>query len=151
METKPDILDEKINGKSFTDAILQPHTSYYHAVQAVLNKYDIHGMAHITGGGIHDNLIRIIQDENLQANIDLSAVKTLPVFGVIKKYANISDEEMLQTFNNGVGLIMVADKDNADEIIDMLKSAGTEAYCIGQVGKSDGSKKVALDNKLTWA
>jgi len=152
METKPEILEEKINGDSFMDAILQPHTSYYKPVKNILEKYfdNIHGMTHITGGGIHDNLIRIIQDENLQANVDLSAVKTLPIFNIIKNYANVSDGEMLRTFNNGVGLIMVAEDNKADEIIDVLKSEGTGAYRIGNISQSDGGKKVILEKKLNW-
>jgi phosphoribosylaminoimidazole (AIR) synthetase len=107
-------------------------------------------MTHITGGGIHDNLIRIIQDENLQANVDLASVRTLPLFSLIKKYANISDGEMLRTFNNGAGLIVVAAENKAGGIIDTLKSTGTEAYLIGRINKSDGRKKVILENKLVW-
>jgi phosphoribosylformylglycinamidine cyclo-ligase len=149
---KPEISDEKIAGMSFMDAILQPHASYYDAVKFILEKYfdSITGMTHITGGGIHDNLIRIIQDESLQANVDLSAVKTLPVFSLIKKYAGIPDDEMLRTFNNGVGLIIVADKSKAGKIIDAIKSTGTDAYRIGEIGRSDGNKKVLLENKLNW-
>jgi phosphoribosylformylglycinamidine cyclo-ligase len=152
METKPEILDEKINGESFMDAILKPHTSYAGAVAEILRKYPggIHGMAHITGGGIHDNLIRILQDENIQANVDLSAVRTLPLFALIKKYAGVGDEEMLKTFNNGAGLIVVADAKEAGAVIETLNSAGAEAYRIGSIGKSDGNKRVVLENKLRW-
>ena len=155
IETKPEILNETIDGESFMDSILQPHTSYYQAVKVLLENYygDIHGMAHITGGGIRDNLIRIMQNENLQANIDLAAIKILPVFSVIKNYANISDEEMLAALNNGVGLIIVADNKKTNEMIGLIKTQKIDAYCIGEMiesVESDENKKVLLYNQLNW-
>lgn len=152
METKPEILKEKINGESFLDCILQPHSSYAKPVKIILDRYPgaVHGMAHITGGGIHDNLIRILPGESLQADIDLPAIKIPPVFKVIKGYANINDEEMLATFNNGVGLIIVVEEEKTDAIISELKANGTEAYIIGQIKQSPGRKKVVFHNKLVW-
>ena len=152
METKERILDEKVNGNSFLDSILQPHSSYAKSVNAILQKYpdDVHGMAHITGGGIHDNLIRILQSENLQADIDLSEVRISPIFKIIKNYANISDDEMLTTFNNGVGLIMVVGSQKANAIISELNATGTEAYAIGQISQSTKGKAVVFNNKLKW-
>ena len=121
-------------------------------MKIILNRYPdaIHGMAHITGGGIHDNLIRILQNESLQAEIDLSAIKIPSIFKVIKNYANVSDEEMLTTFNNGVGLIMVVEKEKTDAIISRLNANGTEAYSIGQINQSAGRKEVVSNNKLIW-
>ncbi|MCL2565634.1 MAG: phosphoribosylformylglycinamidine cyclo-ligase [Defluviitaleaceae bacterium] len=150
MEEMPEILNESVDGNSFMDSILQPHTSYAMGVKAVLsqNLCDIHGMAHITGGGIHDNFIRILQTDDLQADIDLSAIKKPPVFNVIKKYANMADDEMLSTFNMGVGLIMVVNKDKVNKIVSTLKESGVESYPIGQISKSTGSKKVTFHNKL---
>jgi phosphoribosylformylglycinamidine cyclo-ligase len=154
IEAKPEILNEKIGEESFLDAILKPHTSYFAAVRAILQKYypEVHAMAHITGGSIHDNLIRVMQDENLQANIDLSAIKAPAVFGLIKNYAGMTDGEMLDNspFNNGVGLIVAADGAKADEIIETIKKEGIDAYHIGEIAKSDESKKVALYNNLIW-
>ena len=162
MESKPGILNEKIDGESFMDAILKPHVSYANAVKGMLEKYydSITGMAHITGGGIYGNLIRILQHEELkdiQANIDLSAVKTLKLFSIIKNYASISDDEMLKTFNNGVGLIIAAREKETDEIINTIKSTGIEAYRIGKINqinkisKDEQEKnKIVLDNKLIW-
>lgn len=74
IEMKAEILNEKINGDSFLDRILQPYSSYAKPVKIILDRYPdaIHGMAHITGGGIHDNLIRILQRESLQAEINLT-------------------------------------------------------------------------------
>lgn len=152
MEQKPGILNEKICGQSFMDSILVPHTSYARGVKAVLEKNpgDIHGMAHITGGGIHDNLARIFHGDDLQADIDLSAIKIPQVFNIIKDYAHTTDDEMLSTFNMGVGLIMVVNKESADAVIAALQDVGTETYIIGQVSQSGGSSKVVFHNKLVW-
>jgi phosphoribosylformylglycinamidine cyclo-ligase len=152
MKTKPEILNERIDGDSFLDCILRPHTSYAKPIQAALEHHhdDIHGMAHITGGGIHDNLIRILQSDDLQANIDLSAIRIPPVFNVIKRYANVSDDEMLTTFNNGVGLIMVVENSKTDAVISVIKEHGTGAYRIGQIEQSAGRKAVLFSNKLSW-
>ena len=152
METKPEILNEKINGDSFLDSILKPHSAYSTPVKLVLERYpdDVHGMAHITGGGIHDNLIRILQNDDLQADIDLAAIEIPPVFNVIKKYANISDEEMLATFNNGVGLVMAVENEKADEITAAMKTTGTEAYLVGRINQSAGCRAVMFNNELKW-
>lgn len=152
METKAEILNEKINGDSFLDSILQPHSSYSKPVKIILERYSdaIHGMAHITGGGIHDNLIRILQCENLQADIDLSAIKIPQIFNIIKSYANISDDEMLTTFNNGVGLLVAVENKKTDDIISALNANGAEAYYVGQINQSAGRKAVMFNNKLNW-
>jgi len=140
--------------ESFLDSILKPHFSYSRAVKIILEKYfdSVHGMAHITGGSIRDNLTRIMQGGGLQANIDLSAVKVLPVFKIIKNYANMTDGDMLDNspFNNGVGLIVVADEKETNAITETIKSTGVDAYIIGQVIKSDENKKVFLYNNLIW-
>jgi phosphoribosylformylglycinamidine cyclo-ligase len=152
METKPDILNERIGEDSFLDSILRSHSSYARAVKAILDRHfeDIHGMAHITGGGIHDNLIRILQSEDLQANVDLSAIEIPQAFKTIRDYANTTDEEMLATFNNGVGLIVVSDELKTDEVIETLQANDIKAYRIGQVGYSAGNKEVAFYNKINW-
>ena len=154
IETKPEILNEKINGESFINTVLKPHLSYYNAVKIILNKYfdKIHGMAHITGGSIHDNLIRIMQNDDLQANIDLFEIKVPEIFSIIKKYANMSDEDMLNNspFNNGVGLIIIAEENETAQIIDLIKAENIDAYCIGKINKSESVNKIVLYNKLKW-
>jgi len=139
IETKPEILDERVGPDSFLDAILKPHTPYIDKVSDISG---INGMAHITGGGIRDNLARIMHGEGLRAKIDLSAVKTLPVFALIKKYAGASDGEMQKTFNLGVGLIVVAGEETASKI--------EGAYTIGEIASSGGGDKVIFENKLIW-
>jgi phosphoribosylformylglycinamidine cyclo-ligase len=152
MDAQPRILEERIEGESFMDSLLKPHLSYAGAIRTVLERHfsDLHGMAHITGGGIHDNLIRILRQDGLRAEIDLSKIKVPRIFQVIKEYANITDEEMLTTFNVGVGITAAVEDAGADEILETLRAAGAGAYRIGQITQSGGSKEVAFRRKLKW-
>ncbi|MDR1206110.1 MAG: phosphoribosylformylglycinamidine cyclo-ligase [Peptococcaceae bacterium] len=149
MEARPAILEERVDGESFMDSLLKPHLSYAGTVKRLLERHsgDVHGMAHITGGGIHDNLIRILQSDGLRAEIDLSMIRIPGIFKVIKKYANITDEEMLATFNMGAGIIAAVEEARAGEILGTL---GAGAYRIGQITQSGGSREVTFNQTLSW-
>lgn len=123
MEAKPEILGEHVGGRSFMESILLPHTPYAAAVKALLGKHPgaVSGMAHITGGGMRDNLVRILNGAGLRAAIDLQTVRVPPVFGVIKRYAGTDDADMLRTFNNGVGMILAVRAESADAVIRGLR------------------------------
>ena len=113
MDKMPQIKLDKIDGLTFIEQIMKPHTPYYRSIKDLFDKDVIHGMAHITGGGIEGNLCRIIP-EGLSAKIDLSKIKILDIFKYIRNNGNISDEEMLRTFNCGVGFNIVTNqKDKA--------------------------------------
>lgn len=159
MEKMPQIKLDKIQGETFIEQIMKPHTPYYHAIQSIITpqaeghqicntigneacKKDIHGMAHITGGGIEGNLSRIIPD-GLCAEIDLAKIKTLPLFRYIKKMGNIDEREMLSTFNCGVGLCIVADKDAAGQVASQM-SKYYDCYGIGKI--KAGDRKIAFKN-----
>ena len=150
IEVKPSILGEKVGGVGFLDAILLPHMSYTAPIMALLDsRFDcVHGMAHITGGGMRDNLVRILGADNLRADINLSKIRVPKIFGIIKEYADIGDDEMLRTFNNGVGLIAVVDCAGSDETLRFLNGLGTEAYEIGRI--VNGAKSVTFRNSLNW-
>lgn len=146
MDRFPRIKLDKVEGETFIEQIMKPHAPYYKALKSVTHKSGIHGMAHITGGGIEGNLCRIIPD-SLTAEIDLSAVRPLPIFSYIRKTGNIKDEEMLSTFNCGVGLIIVAAKEESGYIRKQL-SGFYDCYEIGQIRK--GSKKVVFRQHIEW-
>ena len=109
MDKMPGIKLDKINGETFIEQIMKPHTPYYKAIKNISGIPGIHGMAHITGGGIEGNLCRVIPD-GLGAEIDLSLLKPLPVFSYIQKAGNIDTKEMLTTFNCGAGLNIIVMK-----------------------------------------
>ncbi len=146
MEKMPQIKLDKIDGLSFIEQIMKPHTPYYKAIKGLFDKKVIHGMAHITGGGIAGNLCRIIPD-GLCAKIDLSSIKMLNIFKYIRNTGNISDEEMLRTFNCGVGFnIVVAQKDKK-EVIKHINHI-YPCYEIGQI--EAGDVKVKFENRINW-
>ena len=146
MDRMPEIKLEKVEGETFIEQIMKPHTPYYKALKGILGKDCIHGMAHITGGGIEGNLCRVIPD-GLSAVIDLDKIKTLPVFRFIRQCGNISDREMLSTFNCGVGFIMVVQAEAAAQIAAHMNNY-CECYEIGRI--RTGKQKVVMEHRLNW-
>lgn len=147
MEKYPEVLEEKINGKSFMDTILIPHMCYYSKIKDLFDPEIIHGMAHITGGGIKENLNRILP-QNLNAEIDLSKYQILDIFKLIKKYGNVDDSEMLRTFNLGVGLTIVVPVKYVNKVKEHIKSNGVNCYEIGKI--VSGNKQVTTIGSLNW-
>jgi len=145
MNNRPEIKNEIITGESFINAVMRPHSAYYKTIKKLVNGIAT-GFAHITGGGIEGNLSRIIPN-NLCAEIGLGKIKTLPLFKLLKDYGGVSDEEMLKTFNCGVGLIITAKNENADEIIKTV-SEDYDCYEIGRIVR--GNKKIAFSGELEF-
>ena len=151
MDKMPEIKSEEVPGEScnFIESIMKPHTPYYKAVKDLFAGKKVKGMAHITGGGIEGNLNRIIPD-GLCANIDLSKIEVLPIFKYIKDKGNITESEMLKTFNCGVGLTIVVDASVADEV----KSHVSQYYKCYEIGKiiSDisSNSKIKFSNQLNY-
>ncbi len=147
MEQKPEILKEKINGKNFIESILTPHKCYYNSLKDLFGKSGLVGLAHITGGGIKENLNRILPS-NLNAEIDISKIKILPLFKILKKFGNLADDDMMRTFNMGVGMTAVVKKDFVSEAKKHLNKLGIDTYEIGEIIK--GKKVVDFKGKLNW-
>ena len=146
MDKMPQIKLDKIDGLTFIEHIMKPHTPYYKSIKGLFDKDVIHGMAHITGGGIEGNLCRVIP-EGLCAKIDLSKLNVLNIFKYIRNSGNISDEEMLRTFNCGVGFnVVVAQKDK-----DMVMRHINQFYNCYEIGLiEEGAHKVVFENRMTW-
>ncbi len=147
MKEYPEVLEKNVNGKTFIEAILEPHRCYYTAIKDLFNRNIITGLAHITGGGICENLNRILP-ENVNAKIDASKYQILDIFKLIKQIGNVDEKEMLRTFNLGVGLTVVAKREAEKEIIEHVKSFGINAYIIGEIVK--GEKQVTVEGKFNW-
>ncbi len=103
----------------------------------------VKGISHITGGGFYENIPRSIPD-GLCAKIDKSAVRILPIFKLIQEKGNISEHDMFNTFNMGVGMSIVVPSDKADEALSILKAEGEDAYIIGEIIKAQGEEKIEL-------
>ncbi|MFH1010817.1 MAG: phosphoribosylformylglycinamidine cyclo-ligase [bacterium] len=119
-------------GESLADALLRPHRCYLPSVKSLLGSDSLHAMAHITGGGLADNIRRVLP-ERLRAEIDWLAWPRLPIFQRIAAKGNIGEEEMRRVFNLSIGLVLVVSKRSAKEVSSRLRDASEEVYPIGQV------------------
>jgi phosphoribosylformylglycinamidine cyclo-ligase len=146
---QPDLASVEVAGESFLEAILRPHRCYYQPVRGLYDLPELHGMAHITGGGIEGNLRRIVPN-GLQARIDLDAITPLPVFQVIRERGGVDDADMLRTFNLGVGLTLVVAPGAADNISQHLAGWDCACWPIGVVEAGGADGKVVFEGALRW-
>lgn len=146
MEQKPQIKLERIGGLTFVEQIMKPHTPYYKAVKGLLGRKLIHGMAHITGGGIEGNLCRVIP-EGLTAEIELQKLRVPDIFKYIRSSGNVSDEEMLHTFNCGVGFILVVREGDREQVMKHVSSC-YDCYEIGRIRQ--GVQKITFTGRVDW-
>lgn len=126
----------ELGGKSIGETLLTPTKIYVKPVLALLDEVQVKGISHITGGGFYENIPRSIPD-GLGAKVQKSAVKILPIFDLIAKRGNISERDMFNTFNMGVGMCVVVAKDDSDRALEILRANGEDAYVIGEIVESD--------------
>ncbi len=119
-------------GRTLGEELLEPTRIYAGKIIKLRRDFKIFGMAHITGGGLIDNIPRILP-KRCKAVIDRSTWTPHPIFFFLQKAADISEQEMLRTFNNGLGLVMVVKEKDADEILSRLHGMGEAAYLIGSI------------------
>ena len=132
---------EELGDKTLGETLLTPTRIYVKPVLALLEAVEVKAISHITGGGFYENIPRSIPD-GFGAKIDKSAVKILPIFNLIQKEGNISERDMFNTFNMGVGMSIVVSADEAEKALEILKANGEDAYIIGEI--VEGSEKVIL-------
>jgi phosphoribosylformylglycinamidine cyclo-ligase len=147
IDASPDILKETVNGKPFIEAVLTPHRAYYTALKDLFKNNALVGLAHITGGGIQENLNRILP-VGFDATIDRSKIRIHPLFKVLKKHGSMEDDDMLRTFNMGVGIAAVVQQGFVDEMIAHMKKFDIDAYEIGLI--KTGKQKVEFSGVLEW-
>ena len=132
----------ELGGKTLGDALLAPTKIYVKPVLKLLEKVSVRGISHITGGGFYENIPRSIP-EGLCAVIDRRAVRVLPVFDLIAKEGNISERDMFNTFNMGVGMSIVVPGNEADTALSLLHEAGEDAYIIGKI-EENGNERIRI-------
>ena len=147
IDREPSILDRPVDGESFLDAIMRAHLCYWTAMRDLFGIPGLHGMAHITGGGIEGNLNRILP-EGLAADVDVSRIRILPIFRHLRELGALEDDDMLKTFNMGVGLTIVAGTDAVETIQAHLRTHELDSYVIGRIVKGD--RQVLLGGSLNW-
>ncbi len=130
----------ELGGKSLGETLLTPTKIYVKPMLALLDAVKVKGISHITGGGFYENMPRSIPD-GLGVKIKKSDVRILPIFSLLQKQGNISERDMFNTFNMGVGMSVVVAKEEADRAIEILKANGEDAYIIGEI--------IASDDKVT--
>ena len=123
-------------GGTIGDALLETHRSYLPLMRPLLASGRIKGMAHITGGGITDNLPRVLP-EGTNAIVRLGSWPVLPIFEWLQQSGNVPHDDMLRTFNMGIGLILVVNRDDAGSMVDALAAAGERgARVIGEIARA---------------
>ena len=134
---------EAFGGKSWGETLLTPTKIYVKPALKACAAADVHGIAHITGGGFIENIPRILPD-GLTAYIDLGTWPVLPVFSELQKLGGLTDRQIYNTFNMGIGMVFAVDASEADAVIAALTACGESAYRIGDVGKTgeDGERLV---------
>ena len=131
----------ELGGKSLGDALIAPTKIYVKPVLALLEKVAVRGISHITGGGFYENIPRSVPD-GLTAVIDRKSVRVLPIFDLIAKTGNISERDMFNTFNMGVGMSVVVPEKEVDTALSILKDAGEDAYVVGRIER--GAEKIRI-------
>lgn len=123
-------------GDTLINTLLAPTEIYVKPMLALFEKVKVKGVSHITGGGFYENIPRSIP-KGYGAKIEKKSVKVLPIFDLIKSVGKISERDMFNTFNMGVGMSVIVSKEDADKAISTLKENGKNAYIIGEIVKSD--------------
>ena len=123
------------------DALLAPTKIYVKTIHRLLEKFDIHAMAHITGGGLLENIPRVLP-EDAQAIVDTSSWQLPEVFQWLQDNGNVEITEMYRTFNCGVGMVLIVDTDDVDAMVSMLNQNGDNAWLLGTVEAGDNKQVI---------
>lgn len=123
------------------EALLTPTKIYANACDAVLPQYPVNGIVHITGGGFFENIPRILP-EGTAVQIHMDSWEILPIFQYIQQQGNIEEKEMFSTFNMGIGMMMVVNKELAQGVLQALQGSGEKASIIGEIVEDRGNKVI---------
>ncbi len=145
-----DVLKLKIDsyvselGKTIGEELLIPTKIYSPMILTLLKDLPIHGLAHITGGGISENIIRIIP-ETCMLRIIKNSWDIPPIFNFLKESGKVSEEEMMRTFNNGIGMVAIVPEKSVDEIMDRMAAENEKIFIIGEIAERKNSQE-----KIKW-
>jgi len=128
-------------GETLGEALLRPTVIYVKPVLRCIDAADVRGVSHITGGGFYENIPRCIPD-GLCAKIDKAAIRTPAVFGLLQAKGGIDEHDMFNTFNMGVGMIVVVSPETAEAALGALRAEGIDAYVCGEI--VTGEEKISL-------
>ena len=132
-----DLCPEFFGDRMIGEVLLTPTRIYVKQVLEVIRNCEVHGVAHITGGGFDENIPRILH-EGQGIEIEEGSWEILPVFGFLEKYGRIPHREMFNIFNMGIGMVIALDASEAEKAIEILRAAGEKASVIGRVSDREG-------------
>ncbi len=127
------------------EELLKPTKIYVKSVQKILERYQVKGMAHITGGGLPGNISRIIP-KGLGAQLNVFSKKIPPIFTLIQEMGNVPFDEMCSTFNMGIGFILVVDQGEKDAIMSLLKESGESVFHLGDIRELSGKETITISS-----
>ena len=127
---------DELQGKTLGETLLTPTKIYVKSVLALLEQINVHAISHITGGGFYENIPRSLP-KGYSVKVDKASLKILPIFDLIQKVGGISERDMFNTYNMGVGMSIVVAAEDTDKALEILKANGEDAYVIGSVIESD--------------
>ena len=136
---QPDLDAEFDGGKTLRQTVIAPTRLYAKPLLAAMKEFEIKGMAHITGGGISENLPRVLP-QNCTAHVDAKSWTMPKLFQWLQKEGNIAAAEMYRTFNCGIGMIVVAAHDKAEALADFLRQQGETVYRLGEIRERQGDE-----------
>jgi len=136
-------LQKDLEGKTLAESLMAPTRIYVKNLLALMKSVQVNALSHITGGGLLENLPRVLPD-NARAVIDTKSWDLPPVFRWLQEAGNIESREMYRTFNCGVGMVICVPADQADKALQTLKDSGEEAFVIGSIEESNGGEAVEL-------
>lgn len=129
-------------GSTLGECLLTPTKIYVKAIMKLLDAVNVKAISHITGGGFYENIPRSLPN-GISVKIERNAVQVLPIFNVIQSVGNIPERDMFNTFNMGVGMTVVVDKNDVDKAIAAIKAAGEDAYVLGELVNGDDGVIIA--------
>lgn len=139
-------LSDEFDGATLGEKLLAPTRIYVKSLLELNAAISIHALSHITGGGLLENIPRVLP-EGVKAIIDANSWDRPAVFNWLQQQGNVEDNEMYRTFNNGIGMVVVVAKDDADNALDLLAKAGEQAYMIGHIAAAQKDDEVVEVHK----
>ena len=151
LQGDPALGERPLGGSTVLEQFLQPHRCYLPALRPCLGRTELHGLAHVTGGGIGANLRRVLP-AGVGAEIDLSRVEVPEIFGLLRSAGEVADAEMLRVFNVGVGMVAVVAPGAEDAVRSAAAAAGVACYPVGRIVAANGTEPgtVVFHGTLRW-
>jgi phosphoribosylformylglycinamidine cyclo-ligase len=137
-------LDDELDGKSLAHWLLAPTRIYVKPLLSLFNTVSVHALAHITGGGLTENMPRVMP-ENTKAQINTRTWERPAIFDWLQETGKVTAEEMYRTFNCGIGMVVCVDKADEQQALEHLQSQGEQALVIGHIGPGVGAPAVTLE------